>query len=189
MLICVRLCIYACTHTHTNIYTFYIYMPIAEHRRSHAKHSLCPDPLPGRVLEDRLLCASYYVFAQHKSRSNWKLIWRVAPVQTLSSEPLSSELKHYLFVHLSPGTVGFLSDRCMPHASHFPTSLLHLPPHTLHTLWPLSKCCKRGGSVSDSLHTLHNNFMPEYKCFLLPSNPTCKETKQNKHHFPNNWMP
>lgn len=183
------------THTHKYIcilciYILYIYL--YAHwgtQEKPCKAQPVPSPLPGRVSEDRLLSASYYMFAQHKSRSNLETYLKSCSAQTLSSEPLSSELKHYLFVNLSPGTVGFLSDRCMPHASHFPTSLLHLPPHTLHTLWPLSKCCKRGGSVSDSLHTLHNNFMPVYKCFLLPSNPTCKETKQNKHHFPNNWMP
>lgn len=112
-----------------------------------------------------------------------KLIWRAAPVQTLVQPP-SSGLKHYLFVHLSPGMVGFLSDRCMPHASHFPTSLLHLPSRTLHTLWPLSKCFNRGGSVSVSLHILHNNFTAEYKSFLLPINPTPKETKQKQKNPP-----
>lgn len=69
----------------------------------------------------------------------------------------------------------------MPHASHFPTPLLHLPPRTLRTLWPLSKCYKRWGSVSDSLYTLHNNLIVEYKCFLLPPTPLVrKQSKTNK---------
>lgn len=83
------------------------------------------------------------------------------------------------FVYFSLGTVGFLSDRCMPHPSHFPIPLLHLPPCTLHRLWPLSKSCDRGRSVSDSLCTLHS-FIAEYKRFLLLASPSCKERKQNQ---------
>lgn len=44
-------------------------MSIVGHRRSHAKHSLHIDPLRSRDLEDSLLCASYYMFAQQESRS------------------------------------------------------------------------------------------------------------------------
>lgn len=117
-------------------------VPIVGCRRSRAKHSLCVDPLPGMDWEDSLLCATYYTFAQPESRSTGNLSEELL-LRKHQVQPLSSELKHYLFVHLSPGTVGFLSDRCMPHASHFPTPLLHLPPCTLHTLWPLSKCSKR----------------------------------------------
>lgn len=60
MLICVRL--YVC------IYIF-IYMTIMGHRRSRAKHNLYLYPLPSRDIEDSLLRASYYMFAQQESRS------------------------------------------------------------------------------------------------------------------------
>lgn len=111
-------------------------MPIVGHRRSYAKHSLCPDPLPGRGLEDRLLCASYYVFAQHKSRSNWKLIFRVAPVQTLSS---TSEFRtETLFVCPFIPWHGWLFVRQMyATCKSFPN--LSAPPpstHSVHTLTP-----------------------------------------------------
>lgn len=69
----------------------------------------------------------------------------------------------------------------MPHASRFPTSLLHLPPRTLRTLWPLGKRCSRGGSVSDSLHTLHNNFIAGHKCVFLLLSPSRNKAKQTEN--------